>query len=58
MGHKVLQMNENDLSFSSLAVPDKKGTALPSPKRLRAGRSKTFSMSPLALRENQFFHTF
>jgi len=35
MGHKVLQMNENDLSFSSLAVPDKKGTALPSPTYLR-----------------------
>ena len=32
--------------------------ALPSPKRLRAGRSKTFPISPLVLCENRFFHTF
>ena len=46
-------MNENDSSFLPSVVAD-----LPSPKRLRAGRSKTFPISPLALRENRLFHTF
>jgi hypothetical protein len=39
-------VRENDSGFSSSAVVDKRY------------RSKTLSISPLALRENQSFHTF
>ena len=60
IGHRALRVNENDSSFLPSVVADEKVPPCLRPAKagLRAGRSKTFPISPLALRENRFFHTF